>query len=78
MTRVNSWRAHLVDKVNAAEGRRLPAAGAHAGGPPWGRRAHQTHMQGWSREERSQEGRLRIPPDWASRRMLHRFTRTRS
>ncbi|XP_022416452.1 dynein regulatory complex subunit 3 isoform X2 [Delphinapterus leucas] len=35
VTRVNSWCAHLVDKVSAAEGR----------------------------EERSQEGRLRIPPD---------------
>ncbi|XP_067572395.1 dynein regulatory complex subunit 3 isoform X2 [Pseudorca crassidens] len=63
VTRVNSWRAHLVDKVSAAEGRRLPAAGPHAGGPPRGRRARQTHTQGWSREERSKEGRLRIPPD---------------
>lgn len=49
MTRVNSWRTHLVDKVSAAEGRRLPAAGPHAGGPPRGRRARQTHRAGAGR-----------------------------
>ena len=59
VTRVNSWCAHLVDKVSAAKGRRLPAAGPHAGGPPPA--PGQTHTRGWSREERSQEGRLTIP-----------------
>ncbi|XP_036694162.1 dynein regulatory complex subunit 3 isoform X4 [Balaenoptera musculus] len=59
VTKVNSWCAHLVDKVSAAKGRRLPAAVPHAGGPPPA--PAQTRTQGWSREERSQEGRLTIP-----------------